>query len=480
MLDINLFREDKGFNPEVVRESQRKRGASVEVVDEIIDLDNEWKKARFNANETNKKINGINKQIATLMKQKKKDETKDLVSEKANLQKEKELLENIAAEKEKILNSKLMTVGNLVHKSVPVSMDEKDNVIVMKHWPEGRNEDSEKLRRSKLIKADGKGVDGLMSHHELLEKIGGYDSARGANVAGHRGYFLTGPGVDLNLAIIRYGLDFLEKKDYLKIYTPFFMRKEVMAKTAQLEEFDEALYKVEGGGDNDKYLIATSEQPISAYHAGEWFANPETDLPKKYAGQSTCFRKEAGKHGHDTWGIFRVHQFEKIEQFVLTDTEKSWDMHEEMLNIAKEFNESLGLPYQVVAIVSGALNNAAAKKYDLECWFPFQGEYKELVSCSNCTDYQSRRLDIRVGPKKLNDSTKKFAHALNCTLAATGRTICCILENYQTEKGVKIPEVLVPYMNGKTFLPFVADRKRSGSAKKAEKDVADAVNHIKI
>jgi seryl-tRNA synthetase len=258
------------------------------------------------------------------------------------------------------------------------------------------------------------------------------------------------------------------------------MNKEMMSKTAQLEEFDEALYKIVGSEsavdkseDNTKYLIATSEQPISAFHAGEWFVEPEKELPKKYAGSSTCFRKEAGAYGRDTWGLFRVHQFEKVEQFVLTDTDKSWEMHEELLTNSKEFYESLEIPYRVVSIVSGALNNAAAKKYDLEGWFPFQSEYKELVSCSNCTDYQSRSLDIRIGAKKADDKTKKFAHALNCTLSATGRTICAILENHQTEDGVRIPPALVPYMNGKTFIPFASPKKAGGKAKNIVKAVDD-------
>ncbi|RUP24774.1 hypothetical protein BC936DRAFT_138893, partial [Jimgerdemannia flammicorona] len=205
----------------------------------------------------------------------------------------------------------------------------------------------------------------------------------------------------------------------------------------------------------DKYLIATSEQPISAYHADEWFEQPEKQLPVKYAGYSTCFRKEAGAHGKDTWGIFRVHQFEKIEQFVITEPEKSWDMFNDMITVSEEFFQSLGLSYRVVAIVSGALNNAAAKKYDLEAWFPFQGEFKELVSCSNCTDFQSRRLEIRCGVKKMGDREKKYVHCLNSTLCATERALCAVLENWQTEDGVKVPPPLVPFMGGKEFIPFV-------------------------
>ncbi|CAG8839849.1 15844_t:CDS:2, partial [Racocetra persica] len=173
-------------------------------------------------------------------------------------------------------------------------------------------------------------------------------------------------------------------------------------------------------------------QPISAFHANEWFEKPAEQLPVKYAGYSTCFRKEAGAHGKDTWGIYRVHQFEKVEQFIIADPEKSWEQFDEMMNCSEEFYQSLNIPYQIVAIVSGALNNAAAKKYDLEAWFPFQGEYKELVSCSNCTDYQSRRLEIRCGMKKMGDREKKYVHCLNATLCATERALCCILENYQT------------------------------------------------
>jgi len=230
------------------------------------------------------------------------------------------------------------------------------------------------------------------------------------------------------------------------------MKKEVMGETAQLEEFDEALYKVAGETDkDDMYLIATSEQPISAYHRGEWLA--ESEVPFRYAGISTCFRKEAGSHGKDAWGIFRVHQFEKVEQFVVTAPEDSWDEMERMRAVAEEFYQSLGISYRVVTIASAALNNAAAKKYDLEGWFPTLAVYRELVSCSNCTDYQSRAMEVRFGQKK-NARDKTYVHMLNATLCATERTICCLMENYQTDQGVRVPDVLVPYMGGMTFMPF--------------------------
>jgi len=299
----------------------------------------------------------------------------------------------------------------------------------------------------------------------VLHRIGAYDSERGPKVAGHRGYFLKDVGVQLNLALIHYGLDFLKKRGYTQLQTPFFMEKAMMAATAQLEQFDEELYKVIGGDQSEskeKYLIATSEQPISAFHHGEWLHVKE--LPLRYGGWSTCFRKEAGAYGKDTWGIFRVHQFEKVEQFCITTPETSWEMHEEMRQTSEEFFQSLGIPYQVVVIVSGALNNAASKKYDIEAWFPSFWDpknpatagdsYRELVSCSNCTDYQSRAMAIRCGAKK-EKGEKIYVHMLNSTLVATTRAICAILENYQTDEGVIVPEVLRPYMGGLKLMPYI-------------------------
>lgn len=221
--------------------------------------------------------------------------------------------------------------------------------------------------------------------------------------------------------------------------------------------------QVTGEGE-DKYLIATSEQTLCAMHRQQWFEKSE--LPKKMVGYSTCFRKEAGSHGRDTLGIFRVHQFEKVEQFVICSPEgdESWRLMEEMLTNAETFYQMLDLPYRVVNIVSGELNNAAAKKYDLEAWFPAGEKYRELVSCSNCTDYQSRRLDIRLRNQKsaANEQQKQYVHMLNSTLTATERTLCCVLENYQTPDGLRVPECLQPFMMGIEFVPFVYefDKKR--------------------
>lgn len=199
----------------------------------------------------------------------------------------------------------------------------------------------------------------------------------------------------------------------------------------------------------------------------EWF--DQKDLPLNYAGVSSCFRKEAGASGKDMWGIFRVHQFEKVEQFCITTPEDSWRVHEEMINISEEFYKSLKLPYRVISIVSGALNNAAAKKYDLEAWFPGYENFRELVSCSNCTDYQSRSLEIRLRNQKNDDKEKRYVHMLNGTLCATERTLCCILENYQTPEGVKVPEVLQPFV-GTDFIPYIKENLPGYKEEKKDKE----------
>jgi seryl-tRNA synthetase len=441
MLDIIQFIEEKGGDPEKIRISQRARGDSVELVDEIIAEYKAWTKIRFDLDELNKEQNKVQKAIG--LKFKAKQDASELVKEKDALVAKKEELIKKEQEADHELRLKVNLVGNIVHESVPVSQDEADNELIRQWAPEGMVVDP-------AVKAK-------LSHHEVLTRLDGFDPERGTKISGHRGYFLRGCGVFLNQALINYGLDFLAKRAYTPLQAPVMMNKEVMARTAQLSQFDEELYKVMDGSD-EKYLIATSEQPISAYHSGEWFEQPAEQLPKRYAGYSSCFRREAGSHGKDAWGIFRVHQFEKIEQFCVTEPEKSWDEFEHMAQVAEEFYKSLDIPYRLVSIVSSELNNAAAKKCDLEAWFPFQGEYKELVSCSNCTDYQSRSLEIRCGIKKLNEREKKYVHCLNATLCATERALCCLLENYQTDDGLRVPEVLRRFIPGEpAFIPYVKE-----------------------
>eukprot|EP01084_Bolivina_argentea_P183456 316562_1 len=450
-LDIALLRE----NPKLVEESQRRRFEDPKIVQQVLDLDKEWKKAISTLDDLRKESRQISIKIGNIMKNARKEKRKpnEQETETLNTSKQKKKdhdgTQKEVTEQEKELRSKrdalLNRIGNIVEDSVPISNnEEKDNAIIRKIGNLRKNTE-QKLRH----------------HHELLWMIGGYEPDKGVQVCGHRGYFLTGPGVLLNLALQNYGIQFLAKRQYQPVYPPFFMDKDKMAKTAQLEDFDESLYHVTGESmDTEKYLIATSEQPISALHYKEWLQ--PNDLPIKYAGISTCFRKEAGAHGKDAWGIFRVHQFDKIEQFIYCEPDQSWDFHEEMITTSEEFYQSLGIPYRVVSIVSGHLNNAAAKKYDLEGWFPTLERYRELVSASNCTDYQSIAMETRYGQtgKGKNQNTrsvakKEYVHMLNATLCATTRTICAILENYQTDDGVVIPKVLQPFMGGMEFIPYV-------------------------
>ncbi|XP_063309264.1 serine--tRNA ligase, cytoplasmic [Pelobates fuscus] len=459
VLDLDLFREDKGGNPELVRETQRKRFKDPALVEALLTSDTAWRKCRFQADNLNKMKNLCSKTIGDKMKKKEPVGDSDALPENAqNLDQltaetlgamtvtqikrlrvlidkaiEATDTERIRLEAERF--ESLREIGNLLHPSVPISNDEDNDNKVERTWGvcEGRKK---------------------YSHVDLVVMVDGFEGEKGAVVAGSRGYFLKGPLVFLEQAIIQFALQTLGSKGYTPIYTPFFMRKEVMQEVAQLSQFDEELYKVIGKGseksdDNtidEKYLIATSEQPIAALHRDEWL-KPE-DLPIRYAGISTCFRQEVGSHGRDTRGIFRVHQFEKIEQFVYASPHdnKSWEMFDEMIETAEIFYQSLGIPYRIVNIVSGSLNHAASKKLDLEAWFPGSGAFRELVSCSNCTDYQARRLRIRYGQTKKMMDKVEFVHMLNATMCATTRTICAILENYQTDEGISVPEKLRDFM----------------------------------
>ncbi len=433
-IDIHLIRT----NPELVRESQSKRFGNVGLVDEIIDLDNQWKISTNQIDNLNRQKNLLQKEVTVFYKAKTPELAKEKLEQISQLetQVENEKLKKTRLFKE--VNDKLGKIGNIVAPDVVVSKDEDADNQVIKTWgsiPDQINK---------------------LNHHTLLWKIGGFEPERGTKISGHKGYFLTDVGVLLNQAVINYSINFLKNRQYKILQPPYFMKKEVMAGVAQLEEFDESLYHV-GGGDTDAYLIATSEQPICAYHKDEWMK--EEELPKMYGGLSTCFRKEAGAHGKDVWGIFRVHQFDKVEQFAICEDsiEKSDELQKAMLDVAEQFYQSLGIPYRVVSIVSGALNNAAIRKYDLEGWFPGYSTYRELVSCSNCTDYQSRAMEIRCGFKKDTDETKRYVHMLNSTLCACTRVICCILELNQTETGIIVPEVLRNYMGGMEFIPFIRE-----------------------
>ncbi|KAI8419850.1 hypothetical protein MSG28_008481 [Choristoneura fumiferana] len=489
VLDLDLFRADKDGDPDKIRENQRKRYKDVALVDTVVEQDLLWRRLRHEADNLNKLKNVCSKEIGLKMKAKEApgaedqavpsdvaDNLSNLVGDQlkpltVNQIKKVRILIDEAITKneqglltaEKARSTALREVGNHLHDSVPVDDDEDHNKVERTHGDCT--------------------VKNKYSHVDLICMIDGMDGDRGTAVAGGRGYYLKGAAVFLEQALVQLSLRMLLKKGYTPLYTPFFMRKEVMQEVAQLAQFDEELYKVVGKGSEnkgdtaveEKYLIATSEQPIAAYHRDEWL--PEASLPIRYAGLSTCFRQEVGSHGRDTRGIFRVHQFEKVEQFVLTSPHDnaSWQMMDEMITNAEEFYQVLGIPYRVVNIVSGALNHAAAKKLDLEAWFPGSAAYRELVSCSNCLEYQARRLLVRYGQTKKMNAATEYVHMLNATMCATTRVICAILEVHQTEEGIKVPEVLKPWMpeQYQDLIPFVKpapiDLEAAAAAAKKEK-----------
>lgn len=465
-IDINELRDYRGGEPAKWKSYMEKRFKDASLIDRVIEFDSQWRELRSSIDEQRKNVNAYQRDVITPKKKAKEacdDEIAVLKEMQAKIKDDEARLPELASSRDALLNR----IGNVVDDEVPISQDEEaDNlVIALSPTPPEANGVDNFLPAAVGSLEYTLPETKPLTHDELLWRIGGYEPTRGSAVAGHRGYFLTGVGVLLNQAIINYAIAFLTERGYTALQPPFFMNKDVMARIAQLEDFDEQLYKVSGktddpDGSTEKYLIATSEQPICAYHAGDWLEPKQ--LPLRYAGISTCFRKEAGSSGKDIRGIFRVHQFEKVEQFCITadSFEESQEEQKRMLQCAKDFYDSLGIGYRVVCIVSSELNDAAVKKYDLEGWFPGQQAYRELVSCSNCTDYQARGVGTRCGlqtaaDKKDMTARASYCHFLNATLCATGRGICCILENYQTEEGVIVPEILRPYMGGRDFMPFI-------------------------
>ena len=281
----------------------------------------------------------------------------------------------------------------------------------------------------------------IRSHVDLLELLDLADIPRAAKISGARFYFLKNELVMLDLAMQRLALDMLIKKGYTPVYPPFMMRREPYEGVTDLADFEDVMYKID---DEDLYLIATSEHPMAAMHMGEVFE--PTDLPLKLAGISTCFRKEAGTHGKDTKGIFRVHQFNKIEQFVFSHPDESWKIHEDLISNIEEYFQALEIPYRIVNVCTGDIGIVAAKKYDLETWMPVQETYMERGSCSNCTAYQATRLNIKYRLKK-GVTEKDYLHTLNSTMMANPRAMVAILENFQQEDGsVRIPKALHKYL----------------------------------
>lgn len=424
MIDIKLFRK----NPELIRESERKRFRSIDNVDQVIKFDTKWRESVKELNSLRQKRNLISKSFKDAKKEGKKEFEK-MRDESKKLGKQIGLIETQIQEFLKNREDYRYKIGNLLDESVPLSESEEDNLILREV--------------GELPSFNYKPC----NHVNLIHSVDGVNLEKASQIAGSRAYYLKADLVYLNLALMKFALDVLVERGFTPFQTPFFLKHEVVKEAAELADFEEMLYKVEG---EDLFLIATSEQTLAALHRDEIL--DERRLPLKYCGVSSCFRREAGSHGIDTLGIFRVHQFEKVEQFVFCTAEESKKIHEELIQNAELIYQKLGIPYRVISIVSSALNDNASIKYDLEAWFPGSGTYRELVSCTNCLDYQAHKLNTRYGVHGDSES-KKFCHTLNSTAIATERTICCILENYQEPNGtVRIPEVLIPYMNGKTII----------------------------
>ena len=424
MLDIELFRT----NLAEIIESENKRFKDPSNAEKVLELDKKWRAVLAAIQDLRQKRNEISAQIGEYKKAGEIKKAEDAVKVSKEIRKEIETLEK---EKSKYFEERekyRYIVGNILHDSVPIAETEEGNELI-------RN-------GGKIPKFDFE----PLNHVELIEAIDGADTKKAAEVVGSRFYYLKGDLVLLNLALMRFALDFLMSRGFIPMWTPFFIKHEIIKAAAELADFEEQLYKIH---DEDLFMIATSEQTLAAYHYNE-VIDPAR-LPIKYAGISSCFRREAGSHGKDTLGIFRVHQFEKVEQYIFCRPVISWKFHEELIENAEELYKQLKIPYRIVNIASGELNDNAAKKYDLEAWFPASETYRELVSCSNCTDYQARKLKIRFG-KTGSKEKKLMLHTLNSTAIATERTICCILENFQNEDhSVRVPKILQKYIGKKVI-----------------------------
>ena len=425
LLDIELYRNDL----EKIIDSEEKRFKDPSNARKVLDYDKKWREVLKELQELKRQRNEISIQIGQF---KKSGEANKFEEAKINSIKIKERIDKFEKQKVEYLEQRenfRYIVGNILHQSVPIGETEENNEIV------------------RVVGDIPKFKFDPLSHVDLISEIDGADTKKASEVVGSRFYYLKGDVVSLNFALLRYALDKLISKGYIPIWPPFFIKYDVIKAAAELADFEEQLYKIQ---DEDLYMIATAEQTLAAYHFNE-IIDPE-NLPIKYAGISTCFRREAGSHGKDTLGIFRVHQFEKVEQYVFCKPDNSWIFHEELLANTEEIFKELEIPYRIVNIASGELNDNAAKKYDLEGWFPSSQAYRELVSCSNCIDYQARKLKIRMG-KVGTQEKKQIVHTLNSTAIATERTICCLLENYQNEDhSVRIPRVLQKYMNNKKLI----------------------------
>jgi len=420
MIDAKLIRT----NPRFVRENLEKRNdpEKLRLLEEFLEADRIWRSLQTEVNEWRRKRNEISFKIAKLKKQ--GSDVSNLLQEAGSIDAQIQNLTGQAEDYGRKSRDLLMRIPNIIHESVPFGRDENDNAEI-RRWGsppmfgfEPRN------------------------HLEIALNLGLIDEERANKVAGTGFYYLKDELVLLDLAIQRFAVDHIMSRGYRLVQPPYMLRREPYEGVTDLSDFETVMYKIEG---EDHYLIATSEHPIAAMFMDETLNRD--DLPLKVVGISTNFRKEIGTHGKYTKGLFRVHQFNKVEQFIFCLPDQSWDLHEELQQNCETLYQKLGLHYRVVNNCTGDIGTVAAKKYDTEIWMA-DGNFREVGSNSNCTDYQARRLNIKYR-EGIGRPPKGFVHTLNSTALATSRTMMAILEQYQREDGsVIMPEALVPYMNG--------------------------------
>ena len=421
MLDLKFMRENK----ELIEEMLKNRNSDL-TLDEFAKLDEERRVILSEVEALKNKRNTESQEIARLKKA--KEDATALIKEMGEVSaKIKELDEKLAAVDEKIKYIQ-MTIPNKYHETTPIGKDEDENVEI-RRWGTPREFTFEPK-----------------PHWEIGEKLGVLDFERGSKLSGSRFVLYRGLGARLERALINFMLDMhVDEQGYTEHITPFLVNREICEGTGQLPKFEEDMYRT----DNDMFLISTSEITMTNTHRKEIL--DEKDLPKYYTAYSPCFRKEAGSYGKDVKGIIRVHQFNKVEMVKLATPETSYDELEKMVVNAEEILQRLGLPYRVISLCTGDIGFSAAKTYDLEVWLPSQNKYREISSCSNCEDFQARRMGLKYRPNGSNKS--EFVHTLNGSGLAVGRTLVAIMENYQQEDGsFLIPEALVPYMKGITVV----------------------------
>jgi seryl-tRNA synthetase len=424
MLDIHMFRE----NPQQIRADHDKRGISHERIDQVIHFDNLWLNLQHQTNQLRQKKNTAAKGISEAKKSGEEERAQAILAEVASLGAEISQLEAETQEAIEQRDRIRMSIPNLLHPDVPQGADESGNTV---HSIYGNKPEFDFEPRT---------------HNELIELNKWVDLKRAAKITGSRFFFLKGDLARLELALQTFAVDFIGQRGFTFVQPPVMMNRQAYEGVTDLNDFETVMYGVEP----DKYyMIATSEHPLTSMYMGETI--PVEMLPLKVVGVSPCFRREVGSHGQSDLGIWRVHQFTKIEQIVISTPEQSWEIHEELLQNCIDLWNELGLHYEVVNICTGDMGTVAARKYDLEAWLPGAGQYKEIVSCSNCTDYQANRLQIKYGQP--GHSNQPIVHTLNSTAVATSRALVAIIEQNQLSDGrVSIPKPLIPLMGGQTIL----------------------------